>query len=244
MASWSRSKNMKTFSVIIGIYNHLEYLPKLVESLEKQTWKDFEVIFCDDGSNDGTEEWFKGRQFVFPHKYIRQKNRGMRLSRNLNNGMKVAEGKYFVLIMGDSFPETDYLFQMASFKGKHNLVCGVRVQVDKTENSIKAVDVDWRLKKGNIPNGNYIIIDNPHNAFTGNGLMFPRELYEKYGGWDEEIEGYGGDDCLFVAKAYFNGYICWSVATAVLYHYWHKNQAQGNNLKYINKKILEYATKK
>ena len=46
------------FSVIISTYNNLTFLKKAIKSLEKQTFKDFETILVDDGSNDGTIKFF------------------------------------------------------------------------------------------------------------------------------------------------------------------------------------------
>ena len=47
--------NMK-ISIIIPAYNEEEYLPKLLESIEKQDFKDYEVIIADANSSDNTRE--------------------------------------------------------------------------------------------------------------------------------------------------------------------------------------------
>ena len=49
---------MSFFSVIIPTYNNLTLLKKAIKSLENQTFKDFETILVDDGSNDGTKKFF------------------------------------------------------------------------------------------------------------------------------------------------------------------------------------------
>jgi len=229
-----------TYSVIIGLYNHKQYLPKLIESLEGQMWRDFEVIFCDDGSTDGTKEWFKGKEFKFSHQYLWHKNKGMRLAKSINRGFKLAKGKHFIVIMGDSFLDTDYLMQMSYFLHQDYIVCGVRVQIDGT----RAVDVDWRLKEGLIPQDNMVLLNDPFNAMTGNGLMFSRRIYEDIGGWDERIRDYGGDDNEFIARAYYKGYICWSVPSATLFHHWHQaRDSKPKNSELIKKIIRQYAKK-
>jgi len=214
-----------TFSVIVGLYQHKKFLPKLIEALEGQMWNDFEVIFCDDGSTDGTKEWFEGKKFKFKHKYLWHKNKGMRLAKSINRGMEAAKGDNFVLIMGDSYPELNYLFVLANYAKPDYLACGVRVQIDDD----RAVDIDWRLKRQKIPQDDVIILNEPYNVLTGNGLMFSRKIYEEVGGWNEKIKGYGGDDNEFIARVYYAGYICWSIASAILYHRWHKAQPAVNN---------------
>jgi glycosyltransferase involved in cell wall biosynthesis len=47
---------MATLTVIIPALNAMPYLPKALASLKDQTFKDFEVLFWDNGSSDGTVE--------------------------------------------------------------------------------------------------------------------------------------------------------------------------------------------
>ena len=43
-----------TISVIMGIYNCSKTLQEALDSLYSQTYQDFEIILCDDGSVDDT----------------------------------------------------------------------------------------------------------------------------------------------------------------------------------------------
>lgn len=224
------------YSIIIGYYNHLHYLDNLVQALSNQTFKDFEVIFCDDGSNDGSEEYFKTANFPFQWTYKRQRNRGMRLAKNINQGIRVAKGEYCVFIMGDSFPELNYLEKLNDYVHHDYVVCGVRHHIDNG----RAVDVDWRLKKGRIPQAPMIIMANPFEVLTGNGLVVPTEALG--GGWNEKIRGYGGDDTELVARLYYQGYLCWSIPDLILYHHWHKATADNpKNRTLIDKFINKYS---
>ena len=44
----------KKISVLMGIYNCASTLAESIESLLNQTYKDFELVLCDDGSSDET----------------------------------------------------------------------------------------------------------------------------------------------------------------------------------------------
>ena len=46
----------KMISVIVPVYNTVNYVRYCVESILSQTMKDFELILVDDGSSDGSEK--------------------------------------------------------------------------------------------------------------------------------------------------------------------------------------------
>jgi len=50
---------MPKVSVIIQAYNSMNYLPKTLESVLKQTFTDFEILIINDGSTDNYKESMK-----------------------------------------------------------------------------------------------------------------------------------------------------------------------------------------
>ena len=48
--------NYLTISVIVPVYNNLEFLERSVNSLIEQTYPNMEIILIDDGSTDGSAE--------------------------------------------------------------------------------------------------------------------------------------------------------------------------------------------
>lgn len=93
-------------SIIVPVYNMMEYLPRCVESLLAQTYSNIEIILVDDGSTDGTgvlcDKLSKqdGRIKVF-HK----QNGGSSSARNL--GISKAQGAYFGFVDSDDFVDSD-----------------------------------------------------------------------------------------------------------------------------------------
>lgn len=207
------------FSIVIGLYNQAEYLPLLVEALEQQTFKSFEVHFCDDGSTDGTAAFMSALNPAFAWEYHRQEN-SRSFAKNVNQGARKARGAYCVFIAGDSFPEPDYLDILREHVAPHRLVCGTRIQVDGGQ----GVDLDWRLKKAMLPPFPTILAAEPWNLMTGNGLTIPTEAMQDFGFWEESFVGYGGEDNEIVGRMYFHGLVCWSVPDLRLYHHWHKSK--------------------
>lgn len=98
------------FSVIIPVFNRPGEAKELLESLALQSEKDFEVILVEDGSEITCEKVVEEFKEKFPVQYLFQENQGQGFARN--NGMKVANGDFFVILDSDVILPQDYLYQL------------------------------------------------------------------------------------------------------------------------------------
>lgn len=88
------------FSVIICTYNRAELLPRALDSLLTQSYRNFEVLIIDDGSTDGTQAIVKKYlSNELPLRYLYHKNRGLPLSRNV--GILASAGKFITFLDSD-----------------------------------------------------------------------------------------------------------------------------------------------
>ncbi len=89
------------YTVFTPTYNRAHTLSRVYESLQKQTFQDFEWIIVDDGSTDGTaelvEEWKVRTKFSI--QYVYQKNQGKHVA--INEGVKRARGDLFLTLDSD-----------------------------------------------------------------------------------------------------------------------------------------------
>lgn len=96
-------------SIVIPVYNGASFLGQLLETLQNQTCKDFEVIFVDDGSTDGTgtclRNAVKGLDFTVKMKQV--ENGGVSKARNI--GMTLAEGEYLSFLDADDLISPNYV---------------------------------------------------------------------------------------------------------------------------------------
>lgn len=95
-------------SVIMGIYNCSETLPEAIESILYQTYQNWQLIMCDDGSNDDTYSIAQKYQEEYPEKIVLIQNvKNMGLNYTLNHCLKYAKGDYIARMDGDdiSLPE-------------------------------------------------------------------------------------------------------------------------------------------
>jgi len=98
---------LTTISIIIAIFNRKDELFELLNSLSRQTDKDFEVIVVDDGSIIKllpTVELFEEQLDI---QFFRKDNSGPGLSRNY--GAKRAKNDWLVFVDSDVIVETDYI---------------------------------------------------------------------------------------------------------------------------------------
>ncbi len=86
-------------SVVIPTYNKKDNLIEGLNTLSRQSYKNFEVIVIDDGSSDGTKEAIRRREFPFKINYFFQNNKGPSSARNL--GIKKARGEIIFFIDAD-----------------------------------------------------------------------------------------------------------------------------------------------
>lgn len=93
---------MPTVSVIMGIFNCESTLPDAIGSILKQTYTDWEMIMCDDGSKDNTYKIAYEYQQKFPDKIFLIKNEiNKGLNATLNSCLRKAKGKYIARMDGD-----------------------------------------------------------------------------------------------------------------------------------------------
>lgn len=95
-------------SVIMGIYNCASTLAEALDSLLAQTYQEFKVIMCDDGSTDNTVEVAQKYADLHPEKFILIKNEGnIKLAATLNHCLEYVDTEYVARMDGDdiSLPE-------------------------------------------------------------------------------------------------------------------------------------------
>jgi len=95
-------------SLIVPVYNVSNYLPRLMETVLSQTYKNLEIILIDDGSTDGSgmicDEYEAKDSRI---KVIHKSNSGVSDARNA--GIEYASGEYLVFADGDDSLACDYV---------------------------------------------------------------------------------------------------------------------------------------
>ena len=102
---------MVKYSIIVPVFNLEQQIGRCIESLLRQSYKEFEIIIIDDGSSDKSlhicKKYAKSDSRI---KIISKENTGVSAARN--NGLEAALGEYLVFVDGDDYVDTDYLKSM------------------------------------------------------------------------------------------------------------------------------------
>lgn len=99
---------MPKVSVIIPVYKVEAFLSACLDSVDRQTYRDFELILVDDGSPDSCGAMCDAYAETHPNtRVIHQENVG--LSEARNRGAKVSSGEYIVFIDSDDYVSEDYI---------------------------------------------------------------------------------------------------------------------------------------
>jgi len=118
-------------SVIVPIYNVEAYLPRCVDSICAQTYRNLEIILVDDGSPDGSGAICDAyAQKDARVRVIHKENGGLSSARNA--GINIAQGEYLAFVDSDDWIEQDSYACLLSALQKYDakLVCGGRYDVD------------------------------------------------------------------------------------------------------------------
>lgn len=106
-------------SVIIPVYNVEDYLHYAIESLEKQTYKNFEIILVNDGSTDDSGKLCD--EYSGKHSNVRvfhKENGGLSDARNF--GIQKAQGEFITFLDPDDYLETYSLELLAGIQEMHD----------------------------------------------------------------------------------------------------------------------------
>nr|WP_295923774.1 glycosyltransferase [uncultured Dyadobacter sp.] len=103
------------FSVIIPLYNKVDYIRKTVDSVLGQTFQNFELLVVDDGSTDGSARQLVGYQDD-RLRIISQANAGVSTARN--NGARHARFDYILFLDADDWWHDSLLQEMNALIGR------------------------------------------------------------------------------------------------------------------------------
>ena len=173
------------FSVIVPVYNRIDEVQELLDSLSKQSDKGFEVIIVEDGSTQPCKDVVEGfAANGLDCKYYYKENEGRSIARNY--GMERATGDYFVFFDSDCVIPADYFKNLRKSLSENYLDCygGPDAAHESFSDTQKAINYSMTsfLTTGGIRGGKVQLEKFVPRTFN---LGFSRQVYDKVGGYRE-----------------------------------------------------------
>ncbi len=180
------------FSVLIPNYNGIRHLPDLFTGLNSQLFADFETIFADDASSDGSVQWVQdnARQ---ARVLASHENKGFVAS--INMAARAARGRFIVILNNDTQPAPEFLAELARTICSHPRAGIVAAKLLLFEERDRIHTAGDMMGRDGIPRnrGVWTIdsgqFDDSEDVFGGCGgaMAVRRELWEALDGFDEEF---------------------------------------------------------
>ena len=141
-------------SVFMSVYNGGDYLAVAVDSVLNQTYKNYEFIIVNDGSEDGTADYLNGLTDE-RIKVIHQENQG--LGKPLNKWMQTCKGKYVMRLDADDICHETRMEKQVAFLENHPDViligCQIQMFSEKGKGSVSSLFTDHESILSGMLNG-------------------------------------------------------------------------------------------
>lgn len=223
-----------SISVIMGIYNCAETLQETLDSLYAQTFQDFEIILCEDGSNDNTYFIAEENTKAYDNIVLLKNDKNLGLNITLNNCLAVANGKYIARMDGDdiSMPnrfELEYNFLESH--PEYAIVSSNMIYFDENGEFARS------QKCGKVEISELV----KHSPFSHPACMVRREAYQKVGGYSVGEKLMRVEDYHLWYKMYLNGYRGYNLAECLLMFRDDRNATARRKLEYrFNETYVKY----
>jgi glycosyltransferase involved in cell wall biosynthesis len=194
--------------LFITVYKNTQFLKKVLDSVEAQTYKNFAVSVLEDGCSSEMMNFIEHCDYNFQIEHFTQEDLGFRKNKILNVGIRNAAEELFVFIDGDCVLHPTFLKTYATNFDDECVLFAKRTDLDKKTsekllqsnriipgklemilNGTTRVEDSFRIPFKSISE-----TDNPR--LLGCNMAIPRKIMLAINGFDEdyEITGYG-EDC-------------------------------------------------
>lgn len=171
------------FSIIVPVYNRPQEVADLLQSLEKQTDRGFEIILVEDGSTIPSLPDGKGPENL-RLKYFQKSNEGRSIARNY--GIAGADGDYFIFVDSDCILPPQYIETLRKSLAANPTDCfgGPDAAHESFSDTQKAINYAMTafLTTGGIRGGKVSMEKFTPRTFN---MGFSREVADKVGGFRE-----------------------------------------------------------
>lgn len=191
-------------SVLMGIYNCADTLEQAVASIQNQTYTNWELILCEDGSSDNTYEVAQALAAKDSRIVLLRNDKNLGLNTTLNRCLAVATGKYIARMDGDDDCVPERFEKQVEFLESHP-----EFQITSCPMKLFDEGGEW---------GQTTILEypSPEDVVSGTPIshapvMLHKECMDAVGGYTEDLRMLRVEDVNLWIKLYAAGYRCCNI---------------------------------
>lgn len=191
-------------SVLMGVYNCAKTLPQAVAAIQNQTYSNWELILCDDGSTDNTYEIAQRLAESDARLILLRNVQNLGLNQTLNNCLAVATGEYIARMDGDDDCLPDRFEKQIDVLEKYS-----EFQITSTPMILFDENGEWgRTSLPEFPT--------PANIVEGTAIchapvMLRKDCIDEVGGYTVDKRMLRVEDVNLWIKLYAAGYRCYNI---------------------------------
>ncbi|HUU20552.1 MAG TPA: glycosyltransferase family 2 protein [Sedimentisphaerales bacterium] len=219
--------NEPKVSIVIVNWNGQEYLKKCLSSAYAQTYRDFNIVFVDNGSEDGSVEFVAEN---FPEAEIIKNNENVGFADGNNIGIKKSfediDVKYIATLNNDTIVEPSWLRELVSAAEKDRIIGSCQSKmlryydrsiIDSTGIKLLANGTVSDRGAGEKDDGQYDKLEEVFGACAG-AALYRREMLNESGLFPSHYFA-SFEDVDLAWRARYAGWKCVYVPSAVVYHF-------------------------
>jgi glycosyltransferase involved in cell wall biosynthesis len=237
-------------SLVISTYNRSDALLAVLNGLELQTDRNFEVVVADDGSRPEHVNAVIGSAVArnLRSTHVWHPDAGFTVSRIRNRGVAASTGQYIIFIDGDCVPEVDFIVRHKRLAQRGCFINGSRVLLSRELSSRVLTGSEqicgrscwYWVRQRVLGQANKLtgFVRLPDLAFRirpdfswkgirGCNMGVWRSDFEHIDGFDESFVGWGHEDADLVVRLHNNGVMRKNGFCATeVFHLWHEEAAR------------------
>lgn len=228
-------------SIAMCTYNGAKYIREQLDSILRQTEKDWELVVCDDCSKDDTLKILHEYADRYARIRVYQNATNLGFFKNFEKALGLCHGDYIAPCDQDDIWTANHLEKLLTILGDKTLACGNSELVDANGKSLGLTlsEQEHLYRVPNDPLDLALSIFLCRNPFQGANMLFRRELLVKVLPFPQEI-GYH-DVWLSCLSCFDKGM---SYTFEIINHYRiHGNNASGGHTKNKTKPLVKRAVK-
>jgi glycosyltransferase EpsE len=205
-------KDQIKVSVIMGVYNCEKTISKSIDSILRQTFTDWELIICDDCSDDLSYEISLNYQSQYPEKIMVLRNdKNQKLSYTLNRCIEVSKGELIARMDADDISFDNRLSVQVSYLDSNKNVGWIGSSVEMMDDNGA-----WGVRHPILKPTKVEIFLN--NQFIHPTIMFRKSVLNAVGGYTVSKATRRGQDYDLWCKLTSAGYIGENLSDVLLYY--------------------------